>query len=194
MGKAHFCYTPYSSNAHVAHDMTQKVKHTSSGKKWPFLLSVTKAPWKHTPEGIAHTFRIFQSFVVPSYSKKFSHRRPTTRNLRSTNQLRLTIPKITTSNGDRACSVSAPTVWNSSFTCPSYKVIFKTLLKTHLFNISYDWLSVCYFVPLFFANTYVHLYYSMCSYLFISYVICNVLLLSLSVFFFNFFFCASEYI
>ena len=61
--------------------------------------------------------------------------------LRSTNQLYLTVPKTNTSNGVHAFSVSAPTLWNSlplHIRATASLDIFKSLLKTHLFKISYD--------------------------------------------------------
>ncbi len=78
---------------------------------------------------------------APHYLKEILSPYTPTRNLHSTNQLLLTVPKTTTSNGVHAFSVSAPTLWNSlplHIRATKSLDIFKTLLKTHLFNISYD--------------------------------------------------------
>ena len=78
---------------------------------------------------------------APPYLEEILSPYTPTRNLRSTNQLYLTVPKTNTSNGVRAFSVSAPTLWNSlplHIRATTSLDIFKSLLKTHLFKISYD--------------------------------------------------------
>ena len=78
---------------------------------------------------------------APLYLKEILSQYTPTRILHSTYPLLLTVPKTTTSNGDRAFSVSAHTLWNSlplHIRATHSLDIFKTLLKTYLFNISYD--------------------------------------------------------
>jgi hypothetical protein len=64
-----------------------------------------------------------------------------TRNLRSSDQHLLTVPRTTTSFGDRAFSSIAPKLWNSLPSelrqCRSIE-LFKKDLKTYLFNITYN--------------------------------------------------------
>ena len=69
---------------------------------------------------------------APPYLKEILSPYTQTRNLRSTTQLLLTVPKTTTSNGDPAFSVSAHSLGNSlplHIRGTMSVDIFKTLLK-----------------------------------------------------------------
>ena len=62
--------------------------------------------------------------------------------LRSSDKHLLTVPRTSSTLGDRAFSVAASTLWNSlplDIRCCDSLQSFKTLLKTHLYNKVYNW-------------------------------------------------------
>ncbi|KAI2648195.1 putative RNA-directed DNA polymerase from transposon BS [Labeo rohita] len=79
--------------------------------------------------------------LAPSYLSDLCEYHPE-RTLRSANQSLLTVPKSKLkSRGDRAFAIAAPKLWNKLpihiKTAPTLH-IFKSKLKTYLFNIAYD--------------------------------------------------------
>ena len=67
--------------------------------------------------------------------------RSVVRALRSSDKHLLTVPRISSTLGDRAFSVAAPTLWNSlplDIRCCDFLQSFKTLFKTHLYNKVYN--------------------------------------------------------
>ena len=80
------------------------------------------------------------STSVPPYLSELLQCQETTRSLRSTDALRLFVPRTRTETAKRAFSVAAPNVWNSlpidirNTDCLS---TFRSKLKTHFFTASY---------------------------------------------------------
>jgi len=77
----------------------------------------------------------------PVYIKDLLHQHHLTRELRSTGNLRLTVPRTRLKTyGDRAFSHAAPVLWNSlpvEIQNQTLFTSFKTSLKTHLFGLAY---------------------------------------------------------
>ena len=75
---------------------------------------------------------------APAYLIELLNRYTPTRNLRSSGGNLLVIPKSCMKGyGDRAFSVAAPKLWNAlpdSIRCINSLSVFKSAIKTHLFN------------------------------------------------------------
>jgi len=77
----------------------------------------------------------------PEYLSELLHVYKPIRNLRSSDQLSLVIPKTKLSYGERAFSYAGPTVWNMlpfDVTQSKSLDIFKKKLKTHLYSLAYQ--------------------------------------------------------
>ena len=79
--------------------------------------------------------------LAPIYICELLQRHDPKRVLRSASQMRLHVPRSSTSSyGSRAFSVAAPSIWNNlplSVKCAESVSSFKRALKTHLFNQSF---------------------------------------------------------
>ena len=79
--------------------------------------------------------------LAPSYLCDLIRYRCTYRDLRSLNDVLLDVPKVNSSRGSHAFSVSAPTLWNTLphdiRTCTSLNT-FKSKLKTYLFSVAFS--------------------------------------------------------
>ena len=79
---------------------------------------------------------------APSYISNLLVPYKPVRALRSSDKHLLTVPRTSSTLGDCAFSVAAPTLWNSlplDIRCCDSLQSFKTLLKTHLYNKVYNW-------------------------------------------------------
>ena len=82
--------------------------------------------------------------LAPSYISNLLVPFKPVRALRSSDKHLLTVPRTSSTLGDRAFSVAAPTLWNSlpldmlDIRCCDSLQSFKTLLKTHLYNKMYN--------------------------------------------------------
>ena len=78
---------------------------------------------------------------APSYIRELLHPYVPSRELRSTNQSQLTVPKYYHAYGKRAYAVAAPILWNSlpnAIKVQECYITFKKHLKTHLFKEAYN--------------------------------------------------------
>ena len=79
--------------------------------------------------------------IAPQYIKEILTHQSSTRTLRSNNQLLLQTPRVRTQYGRRAFNYAAPMLWNALplniKTAPNIH-LFKTLLKTHLFQFGFS--------------------------------------------------------
>ena len=90
---------------------------------------------------------VFKSLhgLAPLYVSDLIKVHRPSRALRSADQMLLDVPRSNRkSRGDRAFAVVAPTLWNAlPLTVRSATSLssFKSLLKTHLFSIAFDWVG-----------------------------------------------------
>ena len=79
--------------------------------------------------------------TAPSYISNLLVPYQPIRILRSSDKNLLAVPRTSSTLGDRAFSVAAPTLWNSlplQIRCCESLQLFKNLLKTHLYNKVYN--------------------------------------------------------
>lgn len=79
--------------------------------------------------------------LAPSYIADLLNIYTPTRTLRSSDKLLLTVPRTSSSYGDRAFSVISPKLWNNlpfNIRCCDSLYSFKNTLKTHLFQCVYN--------------------------------------------------------